>query len=475
MNTRKLHKKAGIFAGLFLLILSLTGFFLNHDQWKFQYQWTQPNSVLPDSVAKAEKSLFQTKAIHPEEVQWHIVGGMRGAFVSLDGGGDYQQTSTHQFYALRWLDHVLYGATEDGILRSEDYGLTWQSFALSGRWVNALAADGDKLFASVDKSHLVLLTSQAEVLSETTVALPEDQLAESITLSRFVRDFHYGRGLFDDGWSLLLNDIATWLLVFSALSGTWIWWSLRRANNRQQDSKGLVKWIKKIMAIHSHGLVLLAIPFLLLFALTGIVLDHSKFFNKPLKQVVLPIEVLPPVYSTLQEDIWSVDVKVNTLADTKVASELNAHQATTYRFGNRYGVYESTDLSGWHKVSDGFAYRMTRLSDTLYVSGMGSPSRIYTDYTDWLEIKAPRMFRDVYQKNYQAVYFKGHGKSDQQVPNLTDSSFYSIMLTLHDGTFFAGWWVWVNDFASLLLIVLLVTGLIRWQKKPSVIKRLLKR
>jgi hypothetical protein len=467
MNTRKLHKKAGIFAGLFLLILSLTGFFLNHDQWNFQYQWTLPNSVLPDSVAKAEKSLFQSKAIHPEDVQWQIVGGMRGVFVSLDGGVNYQQTSKHQFYALRWLNNVLYGATEDGILRSKDYGLTWQAFALSGRWVNALAADGDKLLASVDKSHLVLLTPQAEILSETTVTLPEDQLAKNITLSRFVRDFHYGRGLFDNGWSLLLNDITAWILVFSALSGSWIWWSLRRAKKRQQESKGLVKWIKKVMGVHSHGLVLLAIPFLLLFALTGIVLDHSQFFNKPLKQVVLPIETLPPVYRSLQEDIWSVDVKVDAKEDQQ--------QAVTYRVGNRFGVYESADLSNWRKVSDGFAYRMTRLTDTLYVSGMGSPARIYTDYTGWLDIKAPHMFRDVYQKNYQAFYFKGHGKSDQQVPHLTDSSFYSIMLTLHDGTFFAGWWVWINDFASVLLIVLLVTGLMRWQKKPSGFKRLLKR
>jgi len=39
------------------------------------------------------------------------------------------------------------------------------------------------------------------------------------------------------------------------------------------------------------------------------------------------------------------------------------------------------------------------------------------------------------------------------------------MLTLHDGTFFAEWWIWVNDLASILLILLLVTGVIRWKKK----------
>jgi len=61
MNARKLHQKAGIFAGLLLFILSITGFFLNHDQWTFQYHWTLPNAMLPDAVAEADKKLFQTK------------------------------------------------------------------------------------------------------------------------------------------------------------------------------------------------------------------------------------------------------------------------------------------------------------------------------------------------------------------------------------------------------------------------------
>jgi uncharacterized iron-regulated membrane protein len=40
-----------------------------------------------------------------------------------------------------------------------------------------------------------------------------------------------------------------------------------------------------------------------------------------------------------------------------------------------------------------------------------------------------------------------------------------VVLTLHDGTFFAEWWIWVNDLASILLILLLITGVIRWKKK----------
>ena len=140
------HKKAGLLAALFLFILGVTGYFLNHDQWSFQYQWTLSNSVLPDSVAKAERKLFQAKTLHPDKSNWQVVGGMRGAFVSQDNGQTYQQTSDLQIYALHWLQQdkgvKLIAATQDGIVQSLDAGLTWQAWALQGEWVNALAISG---------------------------------------------------------------------------------------------------------------------------------------------------------------------------------------------------------------------------------------------------------------------------------------------------------------------------------------------
>jgi hypothetical protein len=453
VKTRKLHKKVGIIAGLFLFILSLTGFFLNHDQWSFQYHWTLPNSILPDVVAEADKKLFQVKTVKPDNDQWMIVGGLRGVFVSQDGGENFQSQSSHQFYALSWMDDVLYGATEDGVWVSHDFGLTWLPFALQGLWVNALAIDDDHILASVEKSQLVQLTAQGKVLQKGGVNIPESELADSITLSRFVRDFHYGRGFLDDGWSLLLNDIATWILIFSIISGTFIWWTLTRARAVHQISKAKMVWVKKTMKMHRHGLVLLAIPFLVLFAITGIVLDHSKFFSPYLKEITWSQSTLPPVYQSLREDIWSVDIESQT-------------QGVIYRIGNRYGVYESDDFQTWQKVSDGFAYRMKRLNKTLYVSGMGSLPRSYSIETGWSSLDAPSMFRDVYLSQASFIFFGGHGETaDHQVPLLSNSTFYSVVLTLHDGTFFAEWWIWVNDLASILLILLLITGVIRWKKK----------
>jgi len=463
-SIRKFHKKAGLWAGLFLLVLSLTGFFLNHDQWRFQYDWTVSNTLLPESVAEADKKLFQAKTSRPGHANWLIVGGLRGAYISTDGGQQYQLTSRHQIYALRWFEERLLAATESGILQSFDYGQNWQPFALEGLWINALAVDHHKILASIEKTTLVVLNREGGIEHQQGVELPHDELIDEVNLSRLVRDLHYGRGLFDDGWSLLLNDVATWLLIFSILSGTWIWWGLRRLKQRKillpsltdanKNRSNKAANIKQMIRLHSYGLVLFSVPLLLLFAVTGVVLDHSEGLGKPLKSVTVKVEHLPPIYRSLREDIWSVDI------------EYDEEGVWHYRMGNRYGVYESDSLQDWQRVSEGFAYRMKRLGDTLYVSGMGAPSRMYHAETGWLNAKLPHMFRDIYTVNQQNVVFCGHSKkADHHTPKLPDSSFYSIMLTLHDGTFFASWWVWVNDYASLMLLVLLFTGVMRWFKK----------
>ena len=197
-----------------------------------------------------------------------------------------------------------------------------------------------QFLASVDKSELVWLDADGQVLQRTGIELPQTELAEGINLARFVRDMHYGRGLLDDGWSLWINDIATWLMVFSTFSGLWIWWRLRQAKRQRNEAvkpqahTNLI-WVKRVMSWHSHTIMLVFAPILILLALTGIVLDHSRTLSKPLKQIQWTQSTLPPVYGSLRADIWSVDLQ------SRLAQGL---QSPMFRIGNRYGVYESEDL-----------------------------------------------------------------------------------------------------------------------------------
>ena len=168
-----------------------------------------------------------------------------------------------------------------------------------------------------------------------------------------------------------------------------------------------------------------------------------------MKSVTIPSALLPPVYGSLRHDIWSVD-----LGDGGVV-----------RIGNRYGVFAFAN-GKWRLESPGFAYRMMREGDRLYVSGMGAPNRIYENGEWHILPRTPHMFRAVVQTPEGIRFFSPHGTS-LPLPTFNDITLYTLLLGIHDGTFFASWWPWVNDAAALALLLLLFTGTMRWWRKKS--------
>ena len=433
----KIHKYSGLSAGILLLILSFTGFFLDHKNWSFMYDISFEN--LPQSVYAHEKRLVEAYWIDPKDPEHVIVGSRRGIFdKQVDG---FVKTLNKQCLALRSEGERLYAATNDGVYILENKA--WKLFALEGEFINALSVYNDKLLVSMDKKWLGLLdVKSGNILSKTEVLITEEELSNDISLSRFVRDLHYGRGLFDGLSSLLINDYAALVLLFLSVSGYLIWYLI--------TNKKKVNLSRKLIRLHANVFVLAAIfPFLILL-ITGVFLDHPKLLGSFMRSVKIPYEVLPPVYGTLKEDIWSVDL-----------------DAKSYRIGNRYGIYESDDLRSWKMVSKGFGYKMKRLDERLYVSGMGAPNRILEDEQWKILPKTPHMFKDINLLDDKAQ-FLSH-KSKMQLPEMKSASLYSFLLALHDGTFFSEWWVWINDVAALLLLVLGVTGTIRYLRKKRLI------
>ncbi len=449
MTFRKIHKVSGISAGVVLFLLAFTGFFLDHDNWNFLYNIKVPNAVIPASVIAEGSRLSEVFLIDKEEENHVVSAGLRGVFVSNDKGEKYTKTLSLQCYSILQDTTAsrYYAATSDGIYLSWDKGNTWKPFALRNKVVNALSLHNDKLFASTNKSVVALISNEGEVLLEKPVRIPANQLNEKISLSRFVRDLHYGRGLFDNGWSLLINDISALFLSFLVISGYLIWYFIRqikcRKNNRTKQVKLFIRLHSTIMSL------IVAIPLILL-TLTGIVLDHSGFFSPFLRSISISSNHLPPVYHSLREDIWSVDIYKDI-----------------YRVGNRYGVYKSEDLTSWELENKGFTYRMKRLGNQLYVSGMGAPNRLYNKDLNWHILKnTPHMFRDINLVENKPVYFNFR-KPDMPLPELQTTTLYTILSTLHDGKFFAPWWVYVNDGASFFLFMLFASGAIRWFCKKN--------
>lgn len=436
VKLHQLHKLAGLSAGLVLLILGVSGFFLNHDKWNFLYSTTFTN--VPNTTKEADAKLFEAYWVDSNNQDYRILGSKRGIFETKDGAKTFTKMIDIQCLAIKKDESGVYGATSDGIYKL--INSLWQPFSMQGEYITAISLSKNKIIAIVDKHELVeIQKDSAKILNRFIVEIDSKQLQHSIKLSRFVRDLHYGRGLFDGDLSLLINDYGAIVISLLAISGYLIWWLIRK-KTKPKLARGLINWHANIFAI-------IAIFPLIVLAITGIFLDHSNALKKFMNSVTISHVILPPVYSSLKHDIWSVDYNENI-----------------YRIGNRYGVYKSNNLKNWELESSGLAYRMIRDNNILYVSGMGSPNRIYDG--SWSLLKnSPHMFKDIVKLDGSKHYFTTSNSEIDKLPKFESATLYSLMLTLHDGSFFSSWWIWINDYASVALIVLIVTGTMRWYKK----------
>ncbi len=430
VKANKLHKFAGIGSGVLLLILAVSGFFLDHDYWHFLYKQIPVNDqVLLDK----EKRLF-TSIILDKDIT--IVTSMSGVYEKKNTTSFVKSFDGIATKILPYKKSFLI-ATDNGIYKKQNN--QWIPYGLQGKMITTMSLYDDILIAVEEKKFLIVYDLQKHlVISSQKVQIPQTFLQEDIKLSRFVRDLHYGRGIFENSISLFLNDYATLMLIFLSVSGYIIWYKIKRKKGGASIRK-LIRW-------HSNILIIFGSFFLMILAITGIFLDHSGALASFMKKTTIPSKILPPVYHSLQEDIWSVDF-----------------DGKRYRIGNRFGVYGSDDLKKWKLENRGFAYRFVRKGDILYISGMGAPNRILKDGTYSIFRYSPHMFKDIFYIDGITYFLTSQTQS--HIPKLTSISFYTFILSLHDGSFFTSWWIWVNDFAAVMLLLLIGSGIYRWWRK----------
>jgi hypothetical protein len=445
---RKIHKISGLIAGVVVLILSITGLFLNHDNWKFLHNITI--DTVPKELYKINNSTFNSYLINPNDNTHIITGGMRGVFESFDGGKTFDKTLNEITYSIKHEDNFLYVATSNGIYKRAFKKTIWNKYLLDGKIISSLNIYKSRLIAVEDRTTVVLVDLNTNsILNSSEINISEELLKKDITLARFVRDLHYGRGIFDGDISLLINDYAAIILIILGFSGFILWWFIKNIKNNSKYKNS----IKTIVKLHSNIFSIIAIIPIIILIITGIFLDHGKDLNKFMRESIIPNSFLPPVYRTLKSDIWGADF-----------------DGTNFYIANRYGVFKSSDLKNFELVSEGFAYKMIREDENLYISGMGSPNRILTNDNFNILENSPHMFKDVFLENGNIKYL-GH-KNELKLPIFENVTLYTFLFSLHDGSFFAPWWIWINDIASVLLLILLVTGLIRWYLRSNLRKRI---
>ena len=446
----RIHRYAGLGLGAILLLLSVTGFLLDHERFVFLSSWRIDQKWLPSAVMRKARQGFEAYRVDPANPDHRLAASWQGLWLSLDGGASYRKVLDRPVTRLEPRREGaiedyrrIYAATPQGVWHSRDGGRSWSRLFATRQSVTALSSQGPWLLAVEDQRRLWRIDSdsgEAELLE--LAPLPRDLLPDRVSLGRLVRDLHYGRGLFSGDLSLWINDVAAWLLGFLAVSGFVLYLLTRRLRARQgQGKSALLRWRRW----HSNGWVLIGFAPILLLLVTGVFLDHPQGLRKLMKQTSIPLSLLPPVYRDLSTDIWSIDF-----------------DGENYRIGNRLGLFVSKDLQHWQREVEGFAWRMTRLGDKLFVSGMGSMNRLH-DGEEWYMLHGtPHMPRDLFVRGNDWGLLTRDSSETLPLPEIGEARLYDLMLALHDGEFFHPLWVWVNDLAVVAALVLLWSGWFKW-------------
>jgi hypothetical protein len=204
-----IHKWAGLIGAAWLAALGLTGFFLDHDSWRWLMQNKSPAFLTPASLdANSARGVARYLQIDPSDRSIQVAGGPRGLWLSRDGGTTWTATrfldgDRPQILAIEpdpavgW--NSLWFASDNGVYVSDDKGATARQTTLKGEYVTSLAAGSapDELLAVIDKSKIVRFKTEEPARID-TIELgplgPESRVTD-VQLNRFVRELHFGKGI----------------------------------------------------------------------------------------------------------------------------------------------------------------------------------------------------------------------------------------------------------------------------------------
>lgn len=488
-TVHRLHRWAGLTAGLWLAVLGATGFVLDHRDWRWLWQAGVAEMLVPERIL-ARRDAAAMRLYQVVDAEQRLAGGPAGLWWSDDRGRHWQPTAfgrravphVHQLLRLdgRW---VL--ATDDGLWLSRDNGHNAEPWLLAGHNITALAPrDRHSLFGVEDRSRILVAGLQARQVQWLTLGtISAAELPDRIDLSRLVHDLHFGRGLFRAPWSLWWSDITAIGLCLLPLGGFLYWWLPRYWRRRRQRGRPvgkatrqrLVRWLYRA---HAPLIGLLIVIPLLYLSLTGILLDHMSELRGWMKQTRISQPVLPPVYRlpSWQNEIYAIVSQPGTPEQFSVGTRLGLFAT---RDGGRH--FQRVHLAGKQAQ---FVWTARQDDRLIMLGGMGGPnylgaypgSRRPAQAVSWQPLpqgapmptditpdaagqtvwKTPRGL-----KVWDGNLFQDHPAS---LPQLDYVPWFYVMDGLHSGLLIHPQWKWINDATALLAVLLVITGLWRWWK-----------
>jgi hypothetical protein len=486
-TAHRLHRWAGLGAGLWLAVLGATGLVLDHRDWRWLWQAGVPEALVPERII-AKRDAGAMRLYQVVDAEQRLAGGPAGLWWSNDRGRHWQPTDfgqpgvpyVHQLLRLegRW---VL--ATNDGLWLTRDKGRSAEPWLLAGHPITALAPrDRHSLFAVEDRSRMLVADLQTRQMQWLTLGtIPAVELPDRIDLSRLVHDLHFGRGLSRAPWSLWWSDITAVGLCLLPLSGFLYWWLPRYWRRRRRRGRLVSKPTRQRLArwlyrAHAPVIGLAIVVPLLYLSVTGILLDHMPELRGWMKQTRLGQPVLPPVYRlpAWQNEIYAIVSRPGVPAQFSVGTRLGLFAT---RDGGRH--FRRVHLAGEQAR---FVWTARQDDGLIVLGGMGGPNYLGSSpearrpdqAVSWRPLpQGAPMPTDITRDADGLTLWKtprglkawdGHTFQDYPaaLPQLEYVPWFYVMDGLHSGLLIHPQWKWINDAVALLAVVLVVTGLWRW-------------
>ncbi len=476
-TAHRVHRWAGLGAGLWLAVLGSTGFVLDHREWAWLWQSGPSPAWVPARIA-APAALGHVRLYRLLDGQRRLAAGPTGLWLSENGGAHWQAVRTPDGESLPPVYQLL--RTEEGWLLATADGL-WKlrlaerlatPWGLAGQRVTAIAPrDPARLWAVVDRSRVMSVDRRTgEFRPVTLPAVPEAILPPTIDLSRWVHDLHFGRGVFAAPWSLLWSDATAigWILL--PLGGMLYWWLPRRFRAQRRAGRPVSgsrrrSWIRWLYRAHAPTVGLLVLVPLAYLSITGILLDHAEALRPWMKSVQLSRTALPPVYDL---PAWRGEIRA-VLGWPGQPERLS--------LGTRLGLFTITgERLHREPLAEGRAVFvwMARQDEGVWVlGGMGGPNHVRSGER-WLpQTPGVHMPTDVTRDSRGRLLWmtrtglrlstaKGDRPLDTPVPELGYVPWYYVIEGLHSGMLIHPQWKWINDLIAVLALLLAATGLWRW-------------
>ena len=150
VTVRLIHKWAGLIAVAWLSVLGLTGWVLDHHEWRWSHQWTVPDWVTSAQIDRlVPGTVMRHIEVDPANDQHWIGASERGLWHTGDGGKTWSDIpfaglSGHP-QVFRFVTagdgglDLIYMATDDGLWTISG-GTAAERFALDGHVITALSA-----------------------------------------------------------------------------------------------------------------------------------------------------------------------------------------------------------------------------------------------------------------------------------------------------------------------------------------------